>query len=130
MDAKRKRKARNGVTLAGARRIALALPETEERPSYGTPGFRVKGKLFARMHQDEESLVVRIETDEREALLEADPGTFFITPHYEKYPWIQVRLSRVEHEVLEDLLEDAWSLRAPPKLSDALSSRGRNRRPR
>jgi hypothetical protein len=31
------------------RTIALGLPETSERSSYGTPGFRVKDKLFARI---------------------------------------------------------------------------------
>jgi len=36
------------VTDDDVRRLALALPETVERPSYGTPGFRVKDKLFAR----------------------------------------------------------------------------------
>lgn len=35
---------------ATVRRIALALPDTVERPSYGTPGFFVKKMLFARLH--------------------------------------------------------------------------------
>jgi hypothetical protein len=40
------------ATEDDVRRLALALPETHERPSYGTPGFRVKDRLFARIHQD------------------------------------------------------------------------------
>src|SRR3954447_5753708 len=39
------------------RRLALALPGTIERPSYGTPGFRVSDRLFARMH-DQPGLLV------------------------------------------------------------------------
>ncbi len=35
------------VTEDDVRRIAQSLPETTEKPSYGTPGFRVKDKLFA-----------------------------------------------------------------------------------
>jgi len=39
------------ATEDDVRRLALALPEVAERPSYGTPGFRVKDKLFARIHR-------------------------------------------------------------------------------
>jgi len=34
------------VTLQTVRRIALAFPGVEEGPSYGTPGFRVRGKFL------------------------------------------------------------------------------------
>jgi hypothetical protein len=34
------------ATFQDARDIALALPAATERPSYGTPGFRVQDKLF------------------------------------------------------------------------------------
>ena len=37
------------ATEDDARRIALSLPATTEKPSYGTHGFRVKDKLIARM---------------------------------------------------------------------------------
>ena len=40
------------------RRLALELPATVERPSYGTPGFRVKDKLFARLHEEPGVLVL------------------------------------------------------------------------
>ena len=40
------------ATVDDVRRIALALPATAEKPSYGTPGFRVRDKLFARVHDD------------------------------------------------------------------------------
>ena len=33
------------------RAIALSLPETQERRVHGTPGFRVKDRLFARIRE-------------------------------------------------------------------------------
>jgi hypothetical protein len=39
-------------------RIALSLPATAEKPSYGTPGFRVRDKLFARVREEGDVLVV------------------------------------------------------------------------
>ena len=101
------------ATPDDVRELALALPETAEKPSYGTPGFRVKDRLFARLHQDGESLVLRMDMDEREALAQAEPEKFFWTPHYDRHPWIQVRLAAVDREELGELLRDAWRLRAP-----------------
>jgi hypothetical protein len=46
------------VTGDDVRRAALALPETTEKLSYGTPGFRVKDKLFARIREEGDVLVV------------------------------------------------------------------------
>ena len=53
--ASRRRGGSDFATFEAARRLALALPATEEAPSYGTPGFRVRGKLFLRFHQDGEA---------------------------------------------------------------------------
>ena len=61
------------ATPDDVRELALALPETTEKPSYGTPGFRVGDRLFARLHQDGESLVVWVDMDEREALAHTEP---------------------------------------------------------
>ena len=47
---------RSRVTLATVRRLALAFPGVEEGLSYGTPGFRVRGKFLARLWEDGETL--------------------------------------------------------------------------
>jgi hypothetical protein len=71
------------TTEEDVRRIALSLPETSEGPSYGTTGWRVKGKLYARMREDPDALVVfRPDITEKEALIASDPERFFQTPHY------------------------------------------------
>lgn len=90
-----------------ARKIALSLDQVEEGTSYGTPAFKVKGKLLARLKEDNDSLVVGMDFEQRAELLAADPDTYYITDHYVKYPWILVRLSRVEPDALRDLLGGA-----------------------
>jgi hypothetical protein len=106
------------------RRLALALPDVEEGTSYGTPAFRVRGKLFARLHEDGESLVVRIAFQEREILMDADPKTFHITAHYLSYPMMLVRLATVRPGELRTLLADSWRQVAPARLAAAVA-RGR-----
>jgi hypothetical protein len=105
------------------RKLALALPGAEESTSYGTPAFKVRGKLFARLHQDGESLVVRIDRRERVLRMQADPAKYHLTDHYVNYPWILVRLASVSRDDLEELLKDAWQLVGPPSSSSPRKAR-------
>jgi len=98
------------------RDLARHLPDTEESTSYGTPALKVRGKLFARLKEDGETLVLRTDAFERTHLMHEDPGTFFITDHYREYPWVLVRLDTVSKEQLRALLEGAWRRVAPKKL--------------
>jgi hypothetical protein len=107
------------VTFETVRQLALALPEVEEGTSYGTPAFKVKGKAIARLREDVDSLVVKIDFLKRDILMNAEPETFYITEHYRNYPAMLVRLSSVRREVLRDLLEQAWRLEAPQRLVKA-----------
>ena len=63
------------ATEQDVRQVALSLPETAEKPSYGTPGFRVKDRLFLRIRSDAEGGLVVFVADigEKEALLASDP---------------------------------------------------------
>jgi hypothetical protein len=125
---KPKSPARTGaVTFETVRELALALPKAEEGTSYGTPGFKVAGTLFARFHQDGESLVVKIDKDERSLRMKVEPETYYITDHYLNYPWILVRVALVDPDDLRDLLEDAWRLSAPKRVISAYESEQGNR---
>ena len=111
-----------GVDLERVRNVALGLPEVEEAPSYGTPGFRVKRKLFARMHQGGEDLVLRSDDDTKEALLAADPAVFHETDHYRGHPWLLLRLAAADEAILQQALRDAWAHAAPSRLVQTLEN--------
>jgi hypothetical protein len=106
------------ATEDDVRRIALSLPETVERPWYGTPGFRVKDKGFLRIRSEAEGgLVVFVEdVGEKEGLLASDPGKFFTTPHYDGYAIVLVDLPAIEVDELTELITDSWRLRAPKRV--------------
>ncbi len=114
------------VTLADVRRVALSLPETTEKPSYGTPGFRVKDKLFARVREEGDLLVVFVEDlGEKEALLASDPARFTTTPHYDGHASVLVRFGAVDVDELTELLTDSWLVRAPKRVREAfIAERG------
>jgi hypothetical protein len=105
------------VTEDDVRRIALSLPATTEKPSYGTPGFRVKDTLFARIREEGDVLVVFVgDVAEKEALIASEPDVFFTLPHYDGHASVLVRMGVVEEPELAELLTDAWRVRAPKKL--------------
>src|SRR2546429_5481221 len=106
-----------GVSFDTVRQIAETLPGAEESMSYRMPAFKVKKKLFARQHQDGESLVIGIDLDAREEMMRAAPEKFYITDHYLNYPWMLVRMSQVTPDELRDLLIGSWR-RVAGKRSD------------
>ena len=119
MTSRRRSGKKKSVSPDAARRMALRLPETVEGPCYGTPGYRVRGKLFARLREDGETFVLSVDRDTREALLEANPKAFFLTDHYRPYDWMLVRLGAVSPGELEDMLRLAWARKAPKRLRAA-----------
>ena len=108
--------AKGPCTFDTVRELARELPGAVEGTSYRTPAFHVGKILFVRQHQDGESLVVKIDYDERAMRIKTDPETFSITDHYLNYPWILVRLATVDVDDLRDLLADAWRLSAPKRM--------------
>jgi hypothetical protein len=116
------------------RRIALALPETDERLSRELRQWRVKDKLFVwerplRAKEidalgadapDGPILGARVEhLVAKEALRADDPNVYFTTPHFDGYAAILVRLEHIAVADLEELVTEAWLVRAPKRLADA-----------
>jgi len=93
------------------RELALALPETSEKPSYGTPGFRVRDKLFARIREAGVLVVWSESLEEKDFLIEGEPEKFFTTPHYDGYPNVLVRLDAVDRDELAELLAESHRIR-------------------
>jgi hypothetical protein len=107
------------VNYETVRQLALALPDVEEGLSNGTPVLRVRGKPIAHLQKDEESLLIKIDYFKRDILLNAEPGTFYVTDFYRCHPMMFVRLRAVGREMLRELLEQAWRLTAPKRLVEA-----------
>jgi hypothetical protein len=103
---------RSTINFDTVRRIGLALPGVEESKGYGQPALKVHGKLLACVptHRSAEpdSLVIRMDFDNRAALLAEAPDVYYVTEHYLGYHSVLVRLSRVSPDVLRDLLGMAY----------------------
>ena len=95
---------RRKLSLSAIRLAVRALPGVEEGTSYGTPAWRHRGRFLARLHQDGESIVLKVGNETRDHLLQADPQTFFVTDHYVGYPTVLARLDRLSAGDLKKLM--------------------------
>ncbi|MEV5242866.1 MmcQ/YjbR family DNA-binding protein [Streptomyces cinnamoneus] len=109
------------VTAEDVRTIALSLPETSEKLAWGMPTFRVGGKIFASLADDDASMGVKCPQRDRAGLIASEPRKFFIrTGHDDRYAWLRVRLAAVEDTAeLRVILEDSWRQTAPRNLTEA-----------
>jgi hypothetical protein len=98
------------VSTDEARALALSLPEAIEQDHHGRPSFRVRGKIFATLWNDDRMNVMLDEggiltavSDSPEACEEVRWGR--------RLAAVGVTLSRVDVDRLRELLTDAWEER-------------------
>jgi hypothetical protein len=75
--------------------------------------------MFATLPEDETSMAVRCPKEERDELVLAEPGKFWVAAHEAQFAWIRVRLTALEDEgEVHDILADSWRQAAPTRLLD------------
>lgn len=99
------------VTFDTVRELGRALPDVVEGTAYGAPALKLKGKLLAcvptNKSAETNSIVVRIDSEQRAELLRQSPGVYYITDHYAPHATVLVRLAKIGRGDLEELLRDA-----------------------
>ncbi len=103
------------VTPDGARRLALALPETVEQDHHGRPSFRVCGRIFATQW-DAHHMNVMLDEGGIRAAVFRDPGTYGDVWWGRRLRAVRVDLRRADAGSLARLLREAWELKAPARL--------------
>jgi hypothetical protein len=114
------------IDFGRVRQAAAALTDVEETTSWGAPALKVRGKMFVCQAINKEAepntLVVRMDIAQRDALIEEDPAVYYLKDHYVDYPCVLVRLSRVHPDALRDLVQTAY------RFVSTKSPKPRNRR--
>ena len=97
-----------GVSLDAVWKTGAALPGVVRSTAYGSPALKVGGQLMVcvptNKSAEPESLMVRVDRNDRKALLDEAPDLYYVTDHYVDYDAILVRLERLKPELLHDLL--------------------------
>ncbi len=92
------------VTFDSVREVGRTLPGVADHPN----ALKANGKLMAWIPQNKDcepdSLCVRMDPEDRDELIAADPEVYYVTAHYFNYSTVLVRLGRVRKDALKDLL--------------------------
>ncbi len=104
------------VSREQARSLALGLPEAVEQDHHGRPSFRVGGKIFATLW-DEDHMNAMLDESGIRTAVQREPEA------YEELWWgkrlraVSVNLGRADTNLVADLLADAWEHKAPRRLT-------------
>lgn len=107
------------VRLAGE----LKLEDVAVGTTHGdAPALRVHDRPFVSL-KEAGTMVLHCPQEVKAMLLEMAPDVYFQTPHFEGWPALMVRLSKIGDEELAGRIEDAWRFKAPKRLAAKRMSR-------
>jgi hypothetical protein len=100
------------------RRLALALPETEERAHMDHPDFRVRNKIFATLGYPEQGwAMVKLAPEQQHNFVDAFPAAFVpVTGAWGRRGATSVRLKAANKAAVRRALASAWRNTAPKDL--------------
>ena len=97
------------VTISVARKILLALPDTEEKAHMGHPDFRVGNRIFASLWSKKKKIAaVKLSIANQTALLQMDPDAYSLNG-WSRQGWTNVHLDKVTPTRFRTLAQESWS---------------------
>lgn len=111
------------MTFEDLSALLLSWNLVEPSTHYGTPSFKVRGKMLTRLKEDGDSIVIKgVDADERAMLCEADPDLYYYTDHYKNYPMLLMRLSRADVQTVTSMLMRTYRDLLPKKHRQTVDS--------
>jgi hypothetical protein len=108
--------------------LSLGLTGVEATTSWGQPTLKAYGRLWVWWSPHEDAPVFKVPIDERDMLVEAEPGTFFVTAHYKGHPLVLVRPEKLDLEWAKANLIRVWRAQAPKRVLKAYDAAQQRRR--
>jgi hypothetical protein len=106
------------MTANNFRKIALALPGTEEKTHMNHPDFRVAGKIFATLgYPDRTRGMVKLSPEDQHYFSKDYPDAFVpVKGTWGRRGATSVHLKAAKKETLRKAIEAAWRNTAPKRL--------------
>ena len=107
--------------------LGLGLPEVTLAHPWGHEALKAHGKMWCWWSPYENAAVFRADKAEREMLIEADPDTFFLHPHYRAHDLVLVRAGRIDQDWAKPRLIRDWREAAPKRWLKEWDASGQTR---
>jgi hypothetical protein len=104
------------ISEADVRRIALSMPEAEEKAHFGRPDFRIRNKIFATIRPSARRAVVKLTVADQSALVAMDPEIFSVNS-WSHPGWTNVDLDHITKGRFRQVVKTAWRTVAPKGLA-------------
>src|SRR3984885_13577122 len=106
------------MTANDFRKLALALPETEEHTHMSHPDFRVAGKIFATLgYPDRTRAMVKLSLEDQHYFSKVHPDVFSpVKGAWGRRGATSVLLKAAKKEILAKAIQAAWRNTAPKRL--------------
>ena len=99
------------VTVSAARKILLALPDTEEKAHMGHPDFRVNNRIFASLAPSKNKkkvVVVKLSPANQTAVMQIDPDAYSLNG-WSRQGWTTIHLDKVTPSRFRSLAQSSWA---------------------
>ncbi|HEX3424624.1 MAG TPA: MmcQ/YjbR family DNA-binding protein [Acidimicrobiales bacterium] len=107
------------ITLDETRAVALSLPEAGSEEHHGMESFRVRGRIFATV-PDDDHVRVMVDGQEIEAAVAEYPDVCAPFWWGARLACVVVTLAAADPGLVGELLTEAWRRKAPKKLAALL----------
>jgi hypothetical protein len=108
------------ATVEDVRRLALALPRTEEHLIRDRVKFRIGRIVYLALSRDETTLGFAFPKEERAALVASEPAKFSLPSASDlRYNWAQASLAALGPAELAELIDEAWRMCVPKSVARA-----------
>ena len=109
------------MTANDFRKMALALPETEEHSHMNHPDFRVAGKIFATLgYPDKTRGMVKLSPEDQHYYSKDHPDVFIpVKGVWGRRGATSVQLKTAKKKPLQKAIHAAWSYNAPKRLLES-----------
>lgn len=108
------------VTVDDVRAVAAPLPRSYEVVVRDRLKLRVGSYVYVAFSRDETELGFAFPKEERQALVDSRPDTFFLPrPSDLRYHWVEGWLERIGDDEVREIVLDAWQMVVPKRVAAA-----------
>lgn len=109
------------ISLDKVRKLALALPGTNEEPHFEKISYRVNKKIFATVDQENKKIVLKFDLNDQDFFSLASKGSVYpIENKWGQQGWTCVEMKSTDLALFEDMLVVSYCNVAPKRLVEAV----------